>query len=47
MLHMECIDLNHLRAVHLGTGERVAASYLKENPPILYWTICQSHRVLF
>jgi hypothetical protein len=46
MLQMECIDLNQLRAVLLGTGECVAASYLKENPPILCWTICQSHGVL-
>jgi hypothetical protein len=37
---MESIDLDQFHAALKDPGERVAAGYLKDNPHILYLTMC-------
>lgn len=37
---MESVDLDQFRAVLQDPGERIAAAYFRDNPRILYWTIC-------
>ena len=37
---MESVDLHQFRAVLQDPGERLAAEFLKDNPRVLYWTMC-------